>query len=71
MSVFVVARHLGGGGQSLTSTADWKRHVFTASDFVNFHVLSLAVPSFSLISNDPLADAARLLSQVWKDRLLF
>lgn len=55
MSVFVVAWHLGGGGKSLIWSADWQKHVFTASDFVNFHILLLAVPSFMLISNYLLA----------------
>lgn len=50
MSVFVVVWHMDGGGKSLIWSARYFDHAFTASDFVNFHVLLLAVPSFILIS---------------------
>lgn len=66
MSVFVVAWHLGGGGTSLIWTDDWPRHVFTASDFVNFHLLLLAVPSFMLISNFLLAMIQPDAATVWR-----
>lgn len=55
MSIFVVAWHLGGGGKSLIWTDQFARHVYTASDFVNFQILLLAVPTFMLISNYLLA----------------
>lgn len=51
MSVFVVFWHMGGGGKSLIfSPENYSRHTFTASDFVNFNVLLLAVPSFIFVS---------------------
>jgi hypothetical protein len=52
MSVFVVAWHMEGGGKSLIFSKDrYLEHVFTVSDFVNFHILLLAVPMFIFISN--------------------
>ncbi|MDH3972710.1 MAG: acyltransferase [Deltaproteobacteria bacterium] len=52
MSVFVVIWHMGGGGRSLIfSMKDFRQHTFTFSDFVNFHLLLLAVPAFILVSN--------------------
>jgi len=52
MSVFVVVWHMDGGGRSLIfSKEQYPDHRFTLSDFVNFHVLLLAVPTFILISN--------------------
>lgn len=52
MSIFVVIWHMNGGGRSLIfSSAKYINHTFTISDFVNFHILLLAVPSFILISN--------------------
>lgn len=66
MSVFVVAWHLGGGGTSAIWTSDWQTHVFTASDFVNFHLLLLAVPSFMLISNFLLAVGRPDAATVWR-----
>lgn len=51
MSVFVVVWHMGGGGRSLIFSKDkYLEHVFTLSDFVIFHVLLLAVPSFIFVS---------------------
>jgi surface polysaccharide O-acyltransferase-like enzyme len=51
MSIFVVAWHMGGGGRSLIfSQNGYLKHVFTVSDFVNFHLLTLAVPTFIFIS---------------------
>ncbi len=51
MSIFVVVWHMGGGGQSLVFSKDeYLKHVFTASDFVNFHLLLLAVPTFIFVS---------------------
>lgn len=52
MSIFVVIWHMGGGGKSLIFSKDqYLDHVFTVSDFVNFHMLLLAVPTFIFISN--------------------
>lgn len=52
MSVFVVVWHMRGGGESLIfSKAEYHQHVFTGSDFVNFNVLLLAVPTFIFVSN--------------------
>jgi peptidoglycan/LPS O-acetylase OafA/YrhL len=52
MSIFVVVWHMGGGGRSLIFSKDkYLEHVFTVSDFVNFHMLLLAVPTFIFISN--------------------
>jgi hypothetical protein len=51
MSVFVVIWHMGGGGHSLIfSRQDYTKHAFVFSDFLNFHVLLLAVPVFIFIS---------------------
>jgi len=52
MSIFVVIGHMRGGGTSLIfSPGGYKNHTVTFSDFVNFHLLLLAVPTFFLISN--------------------
>jgi len=52
MPVFVVIWHMGGGGSSLIFSKDrYLDHVFTFSDFVNFHVLLLAVPTFVFMAN--------------------
>ncbi len=51
MSVFVVVWHAGGGGRSLIFSEKYLEHVFTVSDFVNFHMLLLAVPTFLFVSN--------------------
>jgi surface polysaccharide O-acyltransferase-like enzyme len=52
MSVFVVVWHMDGGGRSLIfSKQQYLDHRFTFSDFLNFHVLLLAVPAFILVSN--------------------
>lgn len=52
MSVFVVVWHMRGGGESLIfSKEEYHQHVFTASDFVNFNLLLLAVPTFIYVSN--------------------
>lgn len=52
MSVFVVVWHMEGGGRSLIFSKDkYLEHVFTLSDFVNFHMLLLAVPTFIFVSN--------------------
>lgn len=51
MSIFVVVWHMGGGGRSLIFSKDrYLEHVFTVSDFVNFHLLLLAVPTFIFVS---------------------
>lgn len=51
MSVFVVVWHMGGGGQSLIFFQNnYMEHIFSVSDFLNFHVLLLAVPTFIFIS---------------------
>ena len=51
MSIFVVIWHMGGGGSSLIfSKLDYAKHTFVFSDFLNFHVLLLAVPVFIFIS---------------------
>jgi len=50
MSIFVVIWHMEGGGQSLIFSKNYLEHVFTVSDFVNFHLLLLAVPTFIFIS---------------------
>lgn len=56
MSLFVVIWHLGGGGKSALFYPDkLPNHSFQASDFVNFQVLLLAVPTFMLISTYLLA----------------
>lgn len=52
LSVFVVTWHMDAGGRSLIfSKAEYMNHSFIFSDFINFHVLLLAVPTFLLISN--------------------
>ncbi len=51
MSVFVVSWHMGGGGRSLIFSPQYREHVFTLSDFVNFHLFMLAVPAFIFISS--------------------
>lgn len=51
MSIFVVVWHMGGGGQSLIFSEDkYLEHVFTVSDFINFHLLLMAVPTFIFVS---------------------
>jgi len=51
MSIFVVVWHMDGGGRSLIFSKDrYLEHIFTVSDFVNFHLLLLAVPTFIFIS---------------------
>ncbi len=51
MSIFVVIWHMGGGGRSLIFSEDaYLEHVFTVSDFINFHLLLLAVPTFIFVS---------------------
>ena len=51
MSCFIVIWHMGGGGESLIFSANrYLEHEFTVSDFVNFHILLLAVPIFIFIS---------------------
>jgi membrane-bound acyltransferase YfiQ involved in biofilm formation len=51
MSVFVVVWHMGGGGWSTIFYEDeYLKHVFTVSDFLNFHILLLSVPTFIFIS---------------------
>ena len=51
VSVFVVIWHMGGGGCSLIFSKEaYLGHVLTLSDFVNFHLLLLAVPTFIFIS---------------------
>lgn len=51
-SVFVVVWHMKGGGQSLLWSKDrLLEHTFTVSDFLNYHILLLAVPTFIFISN--------------------
>lgn len=50
-SVLVVVWHMGGGGKSMIWSKDhFIEHTFTASDFVNFHIFLLAVPTFIFIS---------------------
>ena len=51
MSIFVVSWHMGGGGHSLIFSPLYREHVFTLSDFVNFHLFMLAVPAFVFISS--------------------
>ena len=52
MSIAVVVWHLGGVPRSGLFKADeFANHVFDWSDFVNFHVLLLAVPTFILVSD--------------------
>lgn len=51
MSIFVVVWHMGGVGQSLIfSQEGYLGHIFGISDFLNFHILLLAVPTFIFIS---------------------
>ncbi len=51
MSKFVVIWHMGGGGSSfIFSKLDYGKHTFVFSDFLNFHILLLAVPVFIFIS---------------------
>ena len=52
MSIFVVIWHMNGFGTSLIfSKQSFSKHLFTLSDFINFHILLTAVPTFILISN--------------------
>lgn len=51
MSVFVVVWHFAGAGRTLLFEEGFRAHQFGVSDFVNFHLLLLAVPTFVLISN--------------------
>ena len=51
LSVFVVTWHMEGGGRSLIFSKEYMNHSFMVSDFINFHVLLLAVPTFIMISN--------------------
>lgn len=51
MSVFVVTWHMEGGGRSLIFSKEYMNHSFIFSDFINFHVLLLAVPTFIMVSN--------------------
>lgn len=51
MSLFVVVWHMGGAGRSELFYRDrYLEHTFSFSDFVNFHLLLLAVPTFIFIS---------------------
>lgn len=51
MSLFVVIWHMKGAGKSsIFSEQEFPRHLFTVSDFVNFHLLLLAVPTFVFVS---------------------
>lgn len=51
MSLFVVTWHMQGAGRSsIFSREAFSRHSFTLSDFVNFHLLLLAVPMFVFVS---------------------
>lgn len=51
MSIFVVIWHFHGCGTSeIFSKEDFPRHTFSWSDFCNFHILLLAVPSFVFMS---------------------
>ena len=51
MSVFVVVWHMGVGRDSLIfSREEYLNHSFSLFDFINFHVLLLAVPTFIFIS---------------------
>lgn len=66
MSVFVVCWHMGGGGHSLIFTANYPQHVFTLSDFVNFHLFMLAVPAFIFISTYLFALQGADSPRLWK-----
>jgi peptidoglycan/LPS O-acetylase OafA/YrhL len=51
MSIFVVVWHMHGVDRSLMfSETRYQEHSFSASDFVNFHLLFLAVPTFIFVS---------------------
>ena len=51
MSVFVVAWHMKTAGSTVTYPKNtYFQHTLTVSDFVNFHVLVLAVPTFIFVS---------------------
>jgi surface polysaccharide O-acyltransferase-like enzyme len=51
MSIFVVIWHMDGGGRSLIFSTDrYLEHAFSVSDFINFHLLLLAVPTFIFLS---------------------
>jgi peptidoglycan/LPS O-acetylase OafA/YrhL len=51
MSLFVVAWHMKIAGATLThSRADYIGQALTVSEFVNFHLLLLAVPTFIFVS---------------------
>jgi hypothetical protein len=51
MSCFIVIWHMKGAGMSLIFSEErYIEHVFTVSDFVNFHMLLLAFPTFIFIS---------------------
>jgi hypothetical protein len=52
LSISVVLWHMRTAGRSLIFSAEkYPLHKYTLSDFVNFQVLLLAVPTFILISN--------------------
>ena len=52
MSICIVIWHMSGAGMSsIFSPVRYHEHVFTLSDFANFHILLLAVPVFMLMSN--------------------
>ncbi len=52
MSVFVVVWHMRAAGSTVTYPKDeYFQHALTVSDFVNFHVLLLAVPTFIFVSS--------------------
>lgn len=66
MSIFIVVGHMHGGGTSLIfSLEEFTMHRFTLSDFINFHLLLLAVPTFFLIAGYLFALKKRNLSYLW------
>lgn len=51
LPTFVVVWHAGGWGRSAIFTSNLAHHTFTLSDFINFHLLTLAVPLFMVMAS--------------------
>jgi hypothetical protein len=67
MSWCVVAWHMSIVGLSLAfAKFEYPNHTFEVSDFINFHVLLLAVPTFIFISSALYARSAPDLGALWK-----
>ena len=67
MSVFVVAWHMKTAGSTVTYPKDtYFQHTLTASDFVNFHILLLAVPTFIFVSTYLYVLKGASASSLWR-----